>query len=49
MRTGLPNMEKETISTEPSTVPHVISQNGAGKGNSDFAKTVNTMGLGSEE
>ena len=42
MRTGLLNVEKETKSMEPSTVGHVISQNGAGKGNSDFTKTVNT-------
>ena len=44
VRTGLLNVEKETKSTEPSTVGHVISENGAGKGNSDFTKTVNAKG-----
>ena len=44
MRTGPLNVKKETKSKEPSTVGHVISQNDAGKGNSDFTKTVNTEG-----
>ena len=29
---------------EPSTVGHVMSQNSARKGNSDFTKTVNIKG-----
>ena len=44
MRAGPLNVEKETKSTEPSTVGQVVSQNGAGKGNPDFTKTVNTKG-----
>ena len=48
MRTGLLNVEKETMSTEPSTVGHVISQNGAGKGNSDSTKTASTKGRSEE-
>ena len=44
MPTGLLNREKETISTESLTVGQVISQNGAGKGHSDFTKTVNNQG-----
>ena len=41
-------MEKETKSAEPSTVGRVISQNGAGKSNSDFTKTVDTKGRSAE-
>ena len=48
MWAGLLNVEKETKSTEPSTVGHVISQNGAGKGNPDFTKTENTKGRSEE-
>ena len=44
MPTGLLNREKETISMEPLTVGQVISQTGAGKGYSDFIKTVNNQG-----
>ena len=44
MRTGPVNVKKENKSKEPSTVGHVISQNDAGKGNSDFNKTVSTKG-----
>ena len=44
MPTGLLNWEKETTSTKPLTVSHVISQNGAGKGHSNFTKTVNNQG-----
>ena len=44
MPTGLLNRKKETISTESLTVGQVISQTGAGKGYSDFTKTVNNQG-----
>ena len=49
MRTRLLNVEEETKSMEPSTDGHVISQNGAGKGNSDFNKTVNIKGQSEEQ
>ena len=45
MPTGLLNRETETISMEPLTAGPVISQNGAGKGHSNFTKTVNNQGL----